>query len=88
MRNRSGENGPTLYLNEMATTYVMLSTIPVANLAYIKVFRPGFVGGAGSGTGGAIVIYTRLGSDGQPVNPKGLDNRVVTGYTFHFFSLP
>jgi hypothetical protein len=81
MRNRSGENGPTLYLNEMATTYDMLSTIPVANVAYIKVFRPGFVGGAGSGTGGAIVIYTRLGSDGQSVNPKGLDNSVVTGYT-------
>jgi len=82
MRNRSGENGPTLYLNEMATTYDMISSIPVANVAYIKVFRPGFVGGAGSGTGGAIVIYTRLGADGQPLNNiKGLDNSLVTGYT-------
>jgi len=82
MRNRSGENGPTLYLNEMATTYDMLSSIPVANVAFIKVFRPGFVGGAGSGTGGAIVIYTRMGADGQPVSStRGLDNSLVTGYS-------
>lgn len=81
MRNRGGENVPTLYLNEMATTYDMISSIPVTNVAYIKVFRPGFVGGAGSGTGGAIVIYTRMGADGQPSTTKGLDNSVVTGYT-------
>lgn len=82
MRNRAGENSPTLYLNEMATSYDMISTIPVANVAYIKVFRPGFVGGAGSGTAGAIVIYTRMGADGKPLNNgKGLDNSLVTGYT-------
>jgi hypothetical protein len=81
MRNRSGENGPSLYLNEMPTTYDMLSSVPVANVAFIKVFRPGFVGGAGSGTGGAIVIYTRFGADEQPMNSKGLDNSLVTGYT-------
>ena len=81
LRNRSGENGPTLYLNEMGTTYNMISTIPVANVAYIKVFRPGFIGGVGSGTGGAIVIYTRMGGDGQTVKEKGLDNDLVTGYS-------
>lgn len=81
MRNRGGENVPTLYLDEMATTYDMISSLPVANVAYIKVFRPGFVGGAGSGTGGAIVIYTRMGDDDQPIGAKGLDNSVVTGYT-------
>ncbi len=82
MRNRAGENGPTLYLNEMATTYDQISNIPVANVAYIKVFRPGFVGGVGSGTGGAIVIYTRIGKDGEPVSDlKGLDNNHVDGYT-------
>ena len=81
MRNRGGENVPTLYLDEMATTYDMISSLPVANVAYIKVFRPGFVGGAGSGTGGAIVIYTRMGADDQPIGAKGLDNSVVTGYT-------
>lgn len=81
LRNRSGENGPTLYLNEMATSYDMISSIPVANVAFIKVFRPGFVGGVGSGTGGAIVIYTRMGGDGQTVKEKGLNNNLVTGYT-------
>lgn len=82
MRNRAGENGPALYLNEMQTTYDLISSIPVANVAYIKVFRPGFVGGAGSGTGGAIVIYTKSGSDGQPVSYlKGMNNDQVNGYT-------
>jgi hypothetical protein len=82
MRNRSGENGPAIYLNEMATNYDVLSSIAVANVAYIKVFRPGFVGGAGSGTGGAIVIYTKSGSDGQPVSYlKGMNNDQVNGYT-------
>jgi hypothetical protein len=82
MRNRSGENGPAIYLNEMATNYDVLSSIAVANVAYIKVFRPGFVGGVGSGTGGAIVIYTKSGSDGQPVSYlKGLNNNQVNGYT-------
>src|SRR6185437_12310965 len=41
MRNRSGENGPALYLNEMQTSYDFISSIPVANVAYIKVFPPG-----------------------------------------------
>lgn len=82
MRNRSGENGPALYLNEMQTTYDVVSSIPVANVAFIKVFRPGFVGGVGSGTGGAIVIYTKSGSDGQPISfIKGLNNDQVDGYT-------
>ncbi|MEO8854836.1 MAG: hypothetical protein ABI359_13720 [Ginsengibacter sp.] len=82
MRNRAGENGPTLYINEMPTTYDMLSSIPVSNVAFIKVFRPGFVGGGGTGTGGAIVIYTRLGADGQPLNGgKKLNDNMVTGYT-------
>ena len=82
MRNRAGENGPELYLNEMNTTYGVLSSISVSNVAYIKVFRPGFVGGSGSGTGGAIVIYTKLGKDGEPLSYlKGLDNHHVAGYT-------
>lgn len=82
MRNRAGENGPAIYLNEMATSYDQISSIPVANVAYIKVFRPGFVGGVGSGTGGAIVIYTRIGKDGESLSPiKGLDNSLVRGYT-------
>ncbi len=82
MRNRAGENGPALYLNEMGTNYDVLSSIPVSNVAYIKVFRPGFVGGAGSGTGGAIVIYTKIGKEGEPVSYlKGLNNHTVTGYS-------
>ena len=66
----------------MGTNYDVLSSIPVANVAYIKVFRPGFVGGAGSGTGGAIVIYTKIGKDGDITSAlKRLNNHTVNGYT-------
>jgi hypothetical protein len=82
MRNRAGENTPGLYLNEMPTSLDMIQNYPIANVAYIKVFRPGFVGGAGSGTGGAIVIYTKAGKGGDPVSYlKGLNNHSVMGYS-------
>lgn len=82
MSNRAGENVPALYLNEMGTNYNVLSFISVSNVAYIKVFRPGYIVAPGAGTGGAIVIYTKMGKDGQPISYlKGLDNHHVTGYT-------
>ena len=81
MRNRSGENGPTIFLNEMATSSATLSTLPVSDVAYIKVFHPGWVGGGGVGSGGAIAIYTREGAEGGYGLTKGLDNGLVLGYT-------
>jgi hypothetical protein len=65
----------------MATSYSMISSIPVANVAYIKVFRPGFIGGAGSGSGGAIVIYTRMGGEEKIKASEGLNNSLVSGYS-------
>ena len=72
---------PQLYVDEMPTQTDMVSTIPVSDVAFIKVFRPPFMGGTGGGSGGAIAIYTRRGGDIKQEPGKGLSNNAVSGYT-------
>ncbi len=72
---------PQLYVDEISTQPDMVQTIPVTDIAYIKVFRPPFMGGIGGGSGGAIAIYTRRGDDVQQAPGKGLSNNAVSGYT-------
>lgn len=71
---------PQLYLNEMQGDAEMVSSIPVSDVAYIKVFRPPFMGGFG-GANGAIAIYTKKGGDVKSEPGKGMANNVVTGYS-------
>jgi hypothetical protein len=70
---------PQLYLDEIQTDADMINTIPVSDIAYIKVFRPPFMGGFG-GSNGAIAIYTRRGSDTK-TQGKGLTSNKIAGYT-------
>ncbi len=72
---------PQLYLDEMSTSTDMMSTVPVTDVAFIKVFPPPFMGGTGGGSGGAIAIYTRKGGDRHQEPGKGLSNNSVSGYT-------
>ncbi len=72
---------PQLYVNEVQSDASMVASIPVTDVAYIKVLRPPFMGGAGGGSGGAIAIYTKKGDDIKPEPGKGLSNNNVTGYT-------
>jgi hypothetical protein len=72
---------PQLYVDEMQTQPDMVATIPVSDIAYLKVFRPPFMGGVGGGSGGAIAIYTRRGGDVKEAPGKGLSNNAVNGYT-------
>ena len=72
---------PQVYVDEMPMTADMVSSIPVTDIAFVKVFSPPFMGGSGGGTGGAIAIYTRKGGDRQQEPGKGLANNVVSGYT-------
>lgn len=72
---------PQVYMDEMSSTTDMIATIPVSDVAYIKVFPPPFMGGIGGGSGGAIAIYTRKGGDQKNDNAKGLSNNSVSGYT-------
>jgi hypothetical protein len=70
---------PQLYMDEMAVDAELLNTIPVSDIAYVKVFRPPFMGTSG-GSGGAIAIYTRKGDDLRS-KPGGLSSNTIAGYT-------
>lgn len=70
---------PTVFLDEMQTDADMISGVPVADIAYVKVFRPPFMGGFG-GSNGAIAIYTRKGGD-QTSKSGGLSSNTIQGYT-------
>jgi hypothetical protein len=57
----------------------LLSTIPVSDVALVKVFRPPFMGGSNGGNG-AIAIYTKKGNDARSTS-KGLSKNTITGYS-------
>lgn len=71
---------PSIYLNEVPTDVSMLSSVPVSDIAYVKVFRPPFMGGF-NGSNGAIAIYTRKGGDIPSEPRKGLANNTIVGYS-------
>ena len=72
---------PQIYLDETPVDAGFISGLNVSNIAYVKVFRPPFFGGGGSGANGAIAIYTRRGNDSKPEPGKGLASNKVFGYT-------
>jgi hypothetical protein len=74
---------PTLYLNEMQVDAGLLSNTQVADVAMIKVFRPGSMVGFGGSPGGAIAVYTKKGGNNNKNNAdfKGLDKALLTGYS-------
>lgn len=71
---------PTVYLNEMPTDVSQLSSMSMADVGYIKVFRPPFMGGF-NGANGAIAVYTRKGGPNKSEPGKGLPYKNVIGYT-------
>jgi len=73
-------SAPQLFLDEVPTDVSMISSIPVNDVAYVKVFRPPFFGGSG-GSGGGIAIYTRRGNDVKSTPGKGLSSNTIMGYT-------
>ncbi|MEI6950299.1 hypothetical protein V9K67_24170 [Paraflavisolibacter sp. H34] len=78
MQWRGGQ--PSVYLDEVQTDVSMISSLPVTDVAYVKVFRPPFMGGFGGGNG-AIAIYTRRGGDVKAEPGKGLSGNTIMGYT-------
>jgi hypothetical protein len=71
---------PSLYLNEMIGDVSLIQSLPMTDVAMVKVFRPPFFGGSGGGSGGAIAVYTKKGKAAND-NVKGLDFARVAGYT-------
>jgi hypothetical protein len=74
---------PSLFLNEMQMDASQLQNTPVADIAMIKVFRPGGASSIlGGGGGGAIAVYTKKGGEGA-TSPdfKGLEKARLIGYS-------
>jgi hypothetical protein len=71
---------PAVFLDQINTDVDMLASVSVNDIAYVKVFRPPFMGGSNSGNG-AIAIYTRKGNDVPATPGKRLNSNTITGYT-------
>ena len=50
---------PQVYVDEMPTTTDMVSSVPVSDVAYVKVFPPPFMGGAGGGEVAGQLPFTQ-----------------------------
>lgn len=68
-----------LFLNQVPIPADVLATIPVSEIAYIKIIYP-FVLSIGDGYYGAVSVYTRKGED-IIYDSKGLSKNTVTGYS-------
>lgn len=79
----SGRNGRMeLYLDEVRVDENQIATLPVSNIAMVKVIRGNFVGNSG-GRGGAIAIYTRRGVSDSTIDPSLPSNLIeskINGY--------
>lgn len=73
---------PGFFLDQMPVEADQLLNIPMNDVAYIKVFRPPFMGGFNA-SNGAIAVYTQRGSRSAPDNraPAGMNMAMAQGYT-------
>ncbi|ULT38831.1 hypothetical protein KRR40_27610 [Niabella defluvii] len=71
---------PQLYVDEVPSDVSMVSSINITDVAFIKAFRPPFMGGFNGGNG-AIAIYTRRGDDVKRDPGAGIPSARVEGYT-------
>lgn len=71
---------PQIYIDEMPADVNFVSNISVRDVAYIKAFRPPFMGGF-NGANGAIAIYTRRGGDVQSESTSSVTSATISGYT-------
>lgn len=71
---------PAIFLNESPADLQLIQSIPMTDVAMIKVFRPPFMGAIGGGGSGAIAVYYKKGRS-RNNEAKGLSHVTVTGYT-------
>ncbi|MEO6914559.1 MAG: hypothetical protein ABI151_02030 [Chitinophagaceae bacterium] len=72
---------PDIYLDEIKTDASQVSSLSMADIAFVKVFRPPFFGSAGGGSGGAIAVYTKKGGPSNNTDFVGLSKVSITGYS-------
>jgi hypothetical protein len=72
----------SIYLNEVLTDAATLEGVSMNDVAYIKAFPPPFFGGQFGGIGGAIVVYTKRGSDSEsPDRSPGMKRKTIVGFS-------
>jgi hypothetical protein len=59
----------------------VLNNIPMSDVAYVKVFRPPFIGAPFGGFGGGIAVYTRRGDEGGMYDVTNLKHIKLEGYS-------
>jgi len=74
---------PALFLDEVPVDLRSLSSVDVASIAYVKAFRPPFVGAFLNGVHGAIALYSKKGYSPVYKNDsgEGLQSSLLSGYT-------
>lgn len=78
--NKLGRSVTALFIDEAEAKQEDYSSVFMADVAYIKVFRPPFMMAHLGGAGGAIAVYTKKGNDAA-ANLTGLDYVSVPGYS-------
>lgn len=51
------------FVDQMPVDNRTLATVNMNDIAFVKVFRPPFIGAQGAGSGGAIAVYTKHGEE-------------------------
>jgi hypothetical protein len=69
-----------LYLDEIETDVSLISTIPAAQIAMVKVFS-NFAGATGNAAGGVLAIYTKKGADMNDMMQHAADMIKYNGYS-------
>ena len=79
---RSQQDTLKFFLNQMQVELEVLLTLNINEIAYVKVFKPPFLGAALGAPNGAIAVYTKQGDEANFI-PKGsmLTQIPIRGYT-------
>ncbi|MFN3299618.1 MAG: hypothetical protein ACK41Z_05440 [Sediminibacterium sp.] len=87
---RSNQDQIKFFLNQVPVSVDALLQLPMADIAYIKVFRPPFLGAGMGAPNGAIAVYTKQGDEADYIPKKSkLTGFILQGYTSHIpFLLP
>ncbi|MBT9485794.1 hypothetical protein [Sediminibacterium sp.] len=82
---RSSQDQIKFFLNQVPVSVDALLQLPMADIAYIKVFRPPFLGAGMGAPNGAIAVYTKQGDEADYIPKKSkLTGFMVYGYTSPF----
>ena len=82
---RSNQDQIKFFLNQVPVSVDALLQLPMADIAFIKVFRPPFLGAGMGAPNGAIAVYTKQGDEADYVPKKSkLTGVILQGYTSPF----